>query len=415
MAIGNFFSSVYDGASKAVNTVGRGISAVGQGISDGAHWAQEKVGEGVTAVDHAVDRGIDTFEHSPVGDNFVGKALGEMARTNVHFTGGLVKGVTGLGTGLVGLAGTAVKVEGGAMQYATDAKYRQDTNQAVSNFASNVAKDPLAIPRNLAHSAKEAWDKDPADFLGQAAGVIGATVLTAGAGTAAEAAGAAGRAGEIAATAGRAGELAEGAVAAGRAGEVATAARAGEGVEAAAKAGQTVEAATTATRTEEAAAAASRAFPKLRPADLPETPAFQGYDNVARHMVEDQASFVSKNAKGVVGGHYPEEFARTLGEKGQITSRSAIDNLEGVEHVKYKIFQQSPQGERLDVFKAGNPEKTLFDPSIWKPEDITNLARNAFGDQMAAGAEGTIEGSFNGMKFIGWARNGQLNSFGIVP
>lgn len=410
MAIGNFLHSVYDGASKAVNTVGRGVSAVGHGISDGAHWAQEKIGEGVNAVDKVVDRGIDSFEHSAIGDNVVGKTLGEFARTNVHFTGGVVKGVTGLGTGLVGLAGTAVQLEGGAMQYATDGKYRQDTNEAVSKFASNVAKDPLAIPRNLAHSAKEAWDKDPADFLGQAAGIVGATVLTAGAGTAAEAAGAAGRVGEVAGTAGRIGELAEGATTAGRAGELATAARAGESAETAvtaARAGEAVEGA-------ESAATAAR-LAKLGPKDLPETPAFQGYDKVAQHMVEDPATFVTKNAKGVVGGHTPAEFAKTLGDQGVVTGRTPISNLEGVEHVNYKIYSRTPQGELTSTFKAGNPEKTLFDPEIWQPEDITKLARNAFGDQMAAGAEGTIQGEFNGMKFIGWARGGQLNSFGIIP
>ena len=132
-------------------------------------------------------------------------------------------------------------------------------------------------------------------------------------------------------------------------------------------------------------------------------------------MVEDPATFVTKNAKGVVGGHTPAEFAKTLGDQGVVTGRTPISNLEGVEHVNYKIYSKTPQGELTSTFKAGNPEKTLFDPEIWKPEDITKLARNAFGDQMAAGAEGTIQGEFNGMKFIGWAREGQLNSFGIIP
>jgi hypothetical protein len=238
----DYISSAWNSTVNTANAVGRGVSAVGQGISDGAHWAQHKVDQGVGWVDQQADHAVDTFEHSSIGNNAVGHYLGQQVHDSVHFTGGLVKGVSGLGTGVVGLAGTVVKTEGGAVQYATDGTYRRATNHAISQAAHNFANDPTALARNIGHSVKQAWDKDPADFLGQAVGVVGTTVLTAGAGSAAAAAGTAGRAAEgaeLVGTAARAGEVAE---AAGTAGEVAEAAgTAGEVTEAAGAAGEVTQ------------------------------------------------------------------------------------------------------------------------------------------------------------------------------
>lgn len=450
MAIGDFFSRAYHTAAQAVDTAGQGISAVGGAVSDGAHWAQKKVESGVGAVTGAVDRTVDSFEHSSIGDNVVGHTLGEFARAQTHFTGGVVKGVTGLGTGLVGLAGTAVKLDGGALQYASNSQYREQTNASVVKFATDFAHDPTAIPRNIGSGIKNAWEHDPADFLGQAAGVVGTAVLTAGVGTAAEAAGAAGRVGAVTegaeglATAGRvgetlqtAGEVAEGATARSAAQTTAqtttqTTAQATTQTTAQATTQTTAQATTqTATRTtvqastevsEQTAArgaaettdtAEATTPPPVRrmgPSDLPETPQYEGYDKIGEHFTTPGK--MKPKGGGVEGSHYTEDFKSVLGDKGAIIKETEVPNFEGMTKADYKLYVQE-RGQITSNFKSGDLEKTLFDSSQWSAEDITKLARNVFGDRIK-GTTGTLEANFNGTNFIGWAREGQLGSFGVA-
>ena len=200
-------------AAAAFDEVGQGVSTLGKGVSDLGQGAQHGVTEGVNWIDHKTDNALDAFKHSTIGNNVVGHGVADAADATVHFAGGIVKGVSGLVTGLVGLAGGVVRAGGDAVQYASDAKYRQETNQAVSRFAEGVEKNPTAIPKAIGHSIAQAWNRDHADFLGQATGMIGATILTAGA---APAAGMAGEATETTAaaaetaTAATTSELAEG-------------------------------------------------------------------------------------------------------------------------------------------------------------------------------------------------------------
>lgn len=176
MAIGDVLSSAWNGVTGAVDSAGQGLSLAGRAVRSSANWAQTEVNDGVNWADRNVDSGLDAFTHSSLGDNFVGRGIADNVHDAVHFTGGLVKGVTGLGTGLVGLAGMSAQLNGGTLQYLTDENYRNETNESVSNFAHNFAQDPGAIPRTLAQNVADAWRKDPADFLGQGTAIAGSFV-----------------------------------------------------------------------------------------------------------------------------------------------------------------------------------------------------------------------------------------------
>ena len=203
----DFFSRASDLGAGALNWAGKGLISAGRSVSDAGHWAQEQVDDGVQWVDNHADQLVDRFERSPVGDNAVGHFLGSAARNQVHFTGGVAKGVAGLGTGVVGAAGLGIQGNGAALRYASDGGFRQQANETVSRVGGQIADGTVA--RNVASSVKQAWQRDPADFLGQAVGVVGATVATAGTGTVARGAGAVTDVTGAAGLAGRAGTAGE--------------------------------------------------------------------------------------------------------------------------------------------------------------------------------------------------------------
>lgn len=178
-------SDIVHGAKTAVVDIGKAENTVGKDIQKVASGAQRLVGEGATALNHVTDSAVNAFEHSPFGDNFIGRALGSAVKDTVHFDTGVVEGASSLVTGVVGLAGTAARVQGALTRGTVDSKYRAQVTQGVEKTVSNIVDHPGAIVSNLARSIRTSWHKDgAANFLGQAAGVVGGTVLTAGAGEA---------------------------------------------------------------------------------------------------------------------------------------------------------------------------------------------------------------------------------------
>ncbi|MBX3167724.1 MAG: hypothetical protein KF760_09950 [Candidatus Eremiobacteraeota bacterium] len=204
MAFGDIGSRIWNTAGDWANGAGRGLMTAGRAVGDAGHWAQEQVNDGVGWVQNQADGLIDTFERSPVGDNFIGRSLGENLRTGVHFTGGVVQGGTSLVTGVVGGAGLAVQGTGAGLRYASDSQFRAEANQAVGNTVDRVMDG--TIPNAIGGQIQQAWNRDPANFVGQAAGIVGGTLLTGGALGAARGAGAAGEVAEVAATGARAAE-----------------------------------------------------------------------------------------------------------------------------------------------------------------------------------------------------------------
>ncbi|MBS2036826.1 J domain-containing protein [bacterium] len=184
---------------QAVDQTGSAISDAGKSISGAGHWLQDKVNQGAKWMTDRIDRQAEEDRNSWLGQTAIGRGLIDAEQTVGHFGGGLVKGVASLGTGLVSAAGGVVQLAGGAAKYAVNDKYRAEVNDGVARFA----EDPGAVVRQVGSELKGAWDKDHADFLGQAVGVVGGTIATMGLG-AARGAGAVAEGTEVA-VAGRAG------------------------------------------------------------------------------------------------------------------------------------------------------------------------------------------------------------------
>ncbi|MHB2019248.1 MAG: LysM peptidoglycan-binding domain-containing protein, partial [Candidatus Xenobia bacterium] len=132
------------------------------------------------ATANPVDNLADRFESSALGRTGVGHAMGQVARHVVHFCGGVVEGVSGLFTGITQMAGMVVQAPGAALRYASEADFRHQTNQAVSK----VVHHPGALVTGVAHQMAQSFRKDPAEFLGKAAGFLATTAVTRGIGAA---------------------------------------------------------------------------------------------------------------------------------------------------------------------------------------------------------------------------------------
>jgi hypothetical protein len=150
----------------------------------------------------------------------------------------------------------------------------------------------------------------------------------------------------------------------------------------------------------------------VRPTALPEAPQ-AGYDVVGQHMA--QPGSIGKSGKGVLGSHLDGDFQRVLGNQGVVTGQAEVPGFDGMKKVEYKMFRKDATGAPTQDLANGNLEKTIFDPNKWSAQDISKLARNIFGDLSKAcpSGSGTIEATYNGQRFIGWVRNGQLQSFGV--
>ncbi len=169
--IGEALHKAADAVGSAVDTTGKAVSSVGQDIQNGVDSAGNWV-------DNHVDSAVDSFEHSAVGNNVVGHALGSVVKDSAHFTTGVVSGATTLVSGTAELAG-------GAMQYASNSKFRTTANKEIGYVATHPGQAAGALWK----SGVNAFEKDPAHAAGEMAGVIGSLVLTGGAAGGGDAAG----------------------------------------------------------------------------------------------------------------------------------------------------------------------------------------------------------------------------------
>lgn len=136
----------------------------------------------------------------------------------------------------------------------------------------------------------------------------------------------------------------------------------------------------------------------------------QNFSTAARHL--DDVGTIPKRSKGINGAHRPSSFRSALSGQGQELSRRPVAGLDGVEIVEYKLLQQKPNGELLDTLGSKVHTKTLFDPAKWPRSELEKLMKDVFGD---ATGDGTFTRNVDGNTFIGWVRDGELQSFGIQP
>ncbi len=189
---------------KAADAVGNAVDSAGKAVSSAGKDIQNGVDSAGNWVDNHVDGAVDSFEHSAIGNNVVGRFLGSAVKDTTHFSTGVVSGATSLVSGTTELAG-------GAMQYASNSKFRTTANKEIGYVVSHPGQVASAVWK----SGVQSFEKDPAHAAGELAGVIGSTILTGGLGAAGDAGEGGGLAGDAVDTANAASKAADTANAAG--------------------------------------------------------------------------------------------------------------------------------------------------------------------------------------------------------
>ena len=119
---------------------------------------------------------------------------------------------------------------------------------------------------------------------------------------------------------------------------------------------------------------------------------------------------IIKRAKGINGGHLSQDFKKALQGQGKEVGKTPVSGLPGSSKVQYKLFKME-KGKITTVLQDGDPFiKTVFDSAIWDKQKLMKLASEIFGELTK---DGTIEVTHKGIKYIGWVRNGVLDSFGV--
>ncbi|MEQ9502610.1 MAG: DUF4781 domain-containing protein [Deltaproteobacteria bacterium] len=135
----------------------------------------------------------------------------------------------------------------------------------------------------------------------------------------------------------------------------------------------------------------------------------QNFDPTFQHMFG--AGTIGTRSRGINGGHYADDFASALSGQGTVTGRQDVPGFPGIEVVDYRLYTANPDGTINVGTTSSRPQtKTVFDPDVWSSEEIDRLMSDVFGDVTG---NGTVTRVVNGVEFIGWVRNGELQSFGI--
>ncbi|MEW6283028.1 MAG: hypothetical protein AB1758_30725 [Candidatus Eremiobacterota bacterium] len=250
-----------------------------------------------------------------------------------------------------------------------------------------VATHPVDTVKGIATAVEQSFSDNPAEATGRAAFEVASLFTPAGITKVASLAKASrvARVADAAADAGKVARVADATADAGKAAKVA---------DATSDAGKAARVADGATGAGKAAGAAEEVTEAAR--------------NAGRHMYEPGR--IEKRSKGITAGHRSDDFAKALEGQGQITRRTDVPGYEGIEHVQYRLYKKNPDGTLTDELAASNFEKTVFDAKKWPEERVAKLADDLFGKTTT---DGVHEVTRDGVTFIGWVRDGKLQSFGV--
>jgi hypothetical protein len=134
------------------------------------------------------------------------------------------------------------------------------------------------------------------------------------------------------------------------------------------------------------------------------------FTTTAEHMVSPGT--IVNRGKGVTAGHLGDQLENALVGQGKVLSKTPVQGLDGVTRVEYQLYKANPDGTITSTIKQGKPfVKTVFDPSKWDEAKIGKLAQDAFGHHKAV--DGPVEATKGGVTYVGWIRDGVLQSFGV--
>ena len=137
--------------------------------------------------------------------------------------------------------------------------------------------------------------------------------------------------------------------------------------------------------------------------------------NAKLHLIDSKTLVSGK--RGVIGTHNKENFYKKLKDMGKDmeqmidTQDIIIDkNFSGLETIKYKIPKGNGKGVYLDEYKYASDPKTVYDPQIYSDDQIYSWGleamKNGYLDEYLICGEAS-----NGMKFMGYFRNGEISNF----
>ena len=115
--------------------------------------------------------------------------------------------------------------------------------------------------------------------------------------------------------------------------------------------------------------------------------------------------------KGVSGGHdinnfkhfLQQQFPNVQNPDDFIASQKPHPTIPGVYEIYYRVPKQDGKGNFTGEYKTFAQPKTVYDPAVLSPQQISNWAMEAFTGQGAVIEGYTIRGvASNGLRFVGY-------------
>ena len=133
-------------------------------------------------------------------------------------------------------------------------------------------------------------------------------------------------------------------------------------------------------------------------------------DRALPHL-QDVEGYNGNRRKGVSGGHdinnfkhfLQQQFPNVQNPDDFIVSQKPHPTIPGVYEIYYRVPKQDGKGNFTGEYKTFAYPKTVYDPAVLSPQQISNWAMEAFTGQGALINGNMIEGTAqNGLHFIGF-------------
>ena len=115
---------------------------------------------------------------------------------------------------------------------------------------------------------------------------------------------------------------------------------------------------------------------------------------------------------GISGGHDMNSLLTYIHEQlphltddpdELIVSRTEHPTIQGIYNIYYRVPKQDGKGNFTGEYKTFSQPKTVYDPAVLSPQQISNWAMGAFTGQGAVIEGYTIRGvASNGLRFVGY-------------
>ncbi|WP_258402188.1 CdiA family toxin C-terminal domain-containing protein, partial [Bacillus sp. SRB_8] len=137
--------------------------------------------------------------------------------------------------------------------------------------------------------------------------------------------------------------------------------------------------------------------------------------NAKTHLIAENKPISGK--KGVLGTHNSDEFYNKLKSTGKdinnmIDPKNIVydKDFPGLQTIEYKIPKGDGKEGFLDEYKIIKSPKTVYDPSKYSNEEMYQWGLEAMTNGYLEGYLICGEAS-NGIKFMGYFRNGEITNF----